>query len=192
MSDSPSLLHMGSGGMPRTFRYLGLGARGDTPGEWPGFGQALGFTLARKVVARQLEQLLAPLRTAPTPCAAQAAEAQLLARVETRAARLDLPEGCLVVPWQASHEQPWPDALSVLAVLTKVADPVWLRSRPACLRAGLERQALSLLVPPRHAALLRRRAQRTRRSRTQAARPAAARAAACTPAPSQPPAKEAP
>lgn len=161
MIEPASLLRMG-GNAPKLVRYAGLGGSVDAPSTWTAFGRPLGFTLALGEAEQELERLLAPLQQAGSPQARAAAEASLLAQVEGRAQALPLPDGCLVVPWKAFHARPWPDALSVLAVLAKVAAPVWLRARPACLQAGLERRALSLLVPPQHAVRLGLRPPRTR------------------------------
>ena len=76
------------------------------------------------------------------------AEARLHAHIERRATELPLPTGCLTIASKPQHPVLWHDALTVLAVLTKCADTVWLRDKLPSLAAALDLREVSLLVPP--------------------------------------------
>jgi len=76
------------------------------------------------------------------------AEARLHAHIERRATELPLPAGCLTIASKPQHPVLWHDALTVLAVLTKCADTVWLRDKLPSLAAALDLREVSLLVPP--------------------------------------------
>jgi hypothetical protein len=75
-------------------------------------------------------------------------ERHLQMLVNQRADALPLPEGCAVVPTAHAHPMPWPDPLAALAVLSKSTDTVWLRGKTPALVAAVQREAVSLLVPP--------------------------------------------
>ncbi len=72
----------------------------------------------------------------------------LQALVNQRADALPLPEGCAVVRAHQDHPVVWPDLLAALAVLSKSTDTVWLRSKAPTLAAAVQREAVSLLIPP--------------------------------------------
>ena len=74
--------------------------------------------------------------------------------IEARAQALPLPDGCLVVADDTGQSWASQDVLTVLAVLTKCSDSVWLRDKTPSLHAALDRGAASLLVPPRCAGRL--------------------------------------
>ena len=78
----------------------------------------------------------------------QANAARLHEHIERRAAELPLPTGCLTIASKPEHPVMWHDVLSVLAVLTKCADTVWLRDKLPSLAAALDLREVSLLVPP--------------------------------------------
>jgi len=76
----------------------------------------------------------------------------LIGLIEQRASELQLPDGAVVVPHLPGHPCPWPDLLSLIAIVTKSSAHVWLRSKePRLTRIG-EPRAVSLLVPPTFAA----------------------------------------
>lgn len=121
----------GTFGRPVLFE-LDAGFRGDTPG-------AVLRRMGRRPGAhpdRQLERLL-----------------------EARAAELPLPDGCVAIEPEYTHQPIWRDALTVLAVLTKCSGTVWLRAKQPMLGAALERRAVTLLVPPAFVGRLPERAE---------------------------------
>jgi hypothetical protein len=72
----------------------------------------------------------------------------LMQAINQCAAALPLPPGCAVIPSESSHVQVWTDVLTVLAVLSKCSDTVWLRDKTPSLTQALAVQGVSLLVPP--------------------------------------------
>lgn len=76
-----------------------------------------------------------------------AASAQLAALLDVRANALALPSGCAVLAVQASHRVIWSDPLSVLAVLAKCSDTLWLRDKSPSLISAFKRRQASLRVP---------------------------------------------
>ena len=76
-------------------------------------------------------------------------EQQLFGLINARADELPLPDGCVVTRRTEGEREIWTDALTVLAVLTKCSDVIWLRSKHPALQAAFERgAAATLLVPP--------------------------------------------
>jgi len=111
---------------------------------------ALRFELAGDCSADSLSQLLRSLGVTPK----RAAQAQLDALIDARAAELPLPPGCAVIACQPGHRVIWSDLLSVLAVLAKCSDTLWLRDKNPSLSSALSRRRVSLLVPARFVPLL--------------------------------------
>jgi hypothetical protein len=73
---------------------------------------------------------------------------QLTWLINQRAKELPLPEGCAVIKTHVSQPEIWTDALSVLAILTKCTDTIWLRSKSPSLVSARTKRTVSLLVPP--------------------------------------------
>jgi hypothetical protein len=107
-------------------------------------GLALRFALPDEVTGVSATSLLERLGHP----AGQSPEKTLLAHIEARAAALPLPDGCVVVEKVPGAATPWPDLLSVLAVLTKCSEAVWLRAKKPSLTSLTRRRAATLLVPP--------------------------------------------
>lgn len=80
------------------------------------------------------------------------AAAALEALINERALGADLPDGCLVLRPDPAHDVACADALTVLAILTKCSDCVWLRHKSPSLSRLERQQAVSLLLPPAFAA----------------------------------------
>lgn len=110
------------------------------------FGTVLRFALDADMKAETALAILRLLRTKP----GSDADSTLATLIEARAAELPLPDGVLVVPpgAQGIHRVLWPDLLSVIAVLSKCSDHVWLRAKNPSLSAALTRRSVSLFVPP--------------------------------------------
>ena len=68
--------------------------------------------------------------------------------IEKRAKELVLPDACVVIPTKVDRPCPWPDPLSILAVITKSSASIWLRSKTPRLSVLRKTRATSLLVPP--------------------------------------------
>ncbi len=111
---------------------------------------ALRFELASDCSTDSPSQLLRNLGITPK----RAAQAQLNALIDARAAELPLPPGCAVIASQPVHRVIWSDLLSVLAVLAKCSDTLWLRDKSPSLSSALNRRRVSLLVPARFVLLL--------------------------------------
>jgi len=77
------------------------------------------------------------------------APAQLEALIDVRARELPLPPGCAVIACQPAHRRIWTDPLSVLAILAKCSDTLWLRDKIPSLSSARARGRVSLLVPAR-------------------------------------------
>jgi hypothetical protein len=80
--------------------------------------------------------------------------AQLTELIDLRAKELPLPDGCVVIPHVETPKFVWKDPLTVLAVLSKCSDSVWLRAKSPLLHAALVRRQVTLLVPPHFASKL--------------------------------------
>ena len=154
---SPSLLHNMSAPPKTTVTWQGLsGLMGQPDPGGPGVcnlryapgggthGLALSFALPEEVTAVSAASLLERLRQP----AGASAEKTLLAHIEARAAVMPLPDGCVVVQKMPGAATPWPDLLSVLTVLTKCSEAVWLRAKKPLLTSLSRRRAATLLVPP--------------------------------------------
>lgn len=128
------------------------------------FGTPVRFALPEDFTAATPEAVLEALGVEPADDPAAALERLL----EARAAELPLPDGCLVVPTAQNHTVIWPDALSVLAVLAKFSDSLWLRAKTPSLASALVGRRTSLLVPPSFASALR---QGWKHKRTPESRP---------------------
>ena len=134
--------HRVSGGSGVT----GIGYRG-----YKTFGLAVRFALPADWKELPLRELV--LRVDPE-CRSRTRkhqEARILARIEEEARHLPLPDGCLVVPAKDSHLPAKAEACTVLAVLAKCTETVWLRDKAPSLTTALSRGAVSLLVPPEFA-----------------------------------------
>ena len=154
---SPALLHNMSAppkttvtwqGLSGLIGQLGPGGSGVcslkyTPGG-VAHGLALRFALPEDVTAVSAASLLELLGQP----AGTAAEKTLLALIEARAAALPLPDGCVVIQKVPGAAMPWPDLLSVLAILTKCSEAVWLRAKKPSLTSLTRRRSATLLVPP--------------------------------------------
>lgn len=108
---------------------------------------AIRFELPEELRGQAPEEILRAIGIDPGPDP----ERELLALVEERAARIPLPDACLVLPpgHRPSHAHlDWSDPLSALAVLAKCSDAVWLRDRPASLRAAHRNPVANLFLPP--------------------------------------------
>jgi len=111
---------------------------------------ALHFELGSNCTTNSPSQLLRSLGVTPK----RDAHAQLNALIDARAAELPLPPGCAVIACQPAHRVIWCDLLSVLAVLAKCSDTLWLRDKNPSLSSALSRRRVSLLVPARFVPLL--------------------------------------
>jgi hypothetical protein len=138
--------YAGLGGLSSVSGSGGTGRRGARPDDDRAFGASVNFRLDPEMTARTARGILQRLgaRTGPDP------DATLVALIERRAAELPLPDGCLVIPTHpgARHRLIWPDLLSVLAVLSKCSEHVWLRAKCPSLSAALSRRQATLFVPP--------------------------------------------
>jgi hypothetical protein len=79
---------------------------------------------------------------------AQAATRQLNALINQRAQAMPLPEGCAVIVPRPEHAVLFADLLSTLAIFSKCAESVWLRSKTPSLIAARGYKEVSLLIPP--------------------------------------------
>jgi hypothetical protein len=166
MSERANLLHNMSAPPKSVAKYTGLS--GLSPQNGPGgsgvgsggyeavplFGTPIRFDLDPELSGLSSRKLLS--RLAPDFAEhARADPAQRLAElVNQRASALPLPDGCVVISAHPSHRVLWKDPLTVLAILSKSTDCVWLRSKTPSLQAALRRNSVSLLVPPAFAARL--------------------------------------
>ncbi len=158
-ADSSPLLHNMSAPPKTVVKYAGL--EGLTKQSGPGgsgvtgikymnprvFGQAVRFLLPQVFFEQEPENILKLLRISHNSKFRNATE-QLTALINQRAKELPLPEGCAVIKTDATHTEIWTDALSVLAILTKCTDTIWLRSKTPSLAGARAKRTVSLLVPP--------------------------------------------
>jgi hypothetical protein len=159
MRDRTPLLHNMSAPPKTVVSFTGLGfrkpqqslkaalaAEAPKPDSGEDFGTVLHFTLDATMNARTPRAILRLLgaKHGSDP------DGTLAALIETRATELPLPGGLLVVPATAPgiHRVLWPDLLSVIAVLTKCSEHVWLRAKNPSLSAALSRRTVCLFVPP--------------------------------------------
>ena len=159
MQDYTSLLHNMSA-PPKTvvsFAGLGFGKPAQSPKaalahetavrtHAEDFGTVLTFALSADMSAKTARSILKLLQAKP----GSDPDNTLTTLIDARAAALPLPDGVLVVPPTARglHRVLWPDLLSVLAVLSKCSDHVWLRAKNPSVSAALSRRSVSLFVPP--------------------------------------------
>jgi hypothetical protein len=111
------------------------------------FGQVVRFLIPEEYFQQEPEKILELLRITYDSKSISASE-QLTALINQRAKELPLPEGCAVIKTHVSQPEIWTDALSVLAILTKCTDTIWLRSKSPSLVSGRTKRTVSLLVPP--------------------------------------------
>ena len=104
---------------------------------------ALRFELGNDCPTDSRSRLLRNLGIVPK----RTAQAQLDALIDARASELPLPAGCAVIACQSSHRVIWHDLLTVLAILAKCSDTLWLRDKSPSLSSALIRRRVSLLVP---------------------------------------------
>lgn len=130
----------------------GYGAEGASRGPERGlFGTPVRFVLPPDFVGKKPITILRRLGVKPSGDHEQ----QLLALINARADELPLPDGCVVIRRTETEREIWKDPLTVLAVLTKCSDVIWLRAKHPALQAAFERgSAATLLVPPQFAAHL--------------------------------------
>ena len=114
------------------------------------FGIPVQFVLAPNLALMTPAQILSALGEKPKADS----ERQLAALINARAQELPLPEGCAVISGLKDSRRIWEDPLSALAILSKCSDSVWLRSKNPAIHAALKRQMVTLLVPPKFAALI--------------------------------------
>ena len=130
----------------------GYGAQGAANGRGQGlFGTPVRFVLPPDLLGKKPITILRRLGVKPSGDHEQ----QLLALINARADELPLPDGCVVIRQTGTEREIWKDPLTVLAVLTKCSDVIWLRAKHPALQAAFERgSAATLLVPPQFAAHL--------------------------------------
>jgi len=160
--EGSALLHNMSTPPKTVVTYAGLGelaraAQQRNPSRAPAqisysgvFGMALRFELPRALRGQPPEAILKILEIAPQGEASR----QLAALINARANTLSLPDGCVVVAERPDARVLWDDPISVLAVLAKASASVWLRSKTPALHAAVQRQQVTLLVPPMFAKTL--------------------------------------
>ena len=158
-ADTCPLLHNMSSPPKTVVKYAGL--EGLTKQSGPGgsgvtgikymnprvFGQAVRFLLPKEFCEQEPENILKLLGISHNSKFSNATE-QLAALINQRAKELPLPEGCAVIKTDATQAEIWTDALSVLAILTKCTDTIWLRSKTPSLAGARTKRTVSLLVPP--------------------------------------------
>ena len=156
MRDQTALLHNMSAPPKSVMKYSGLGDLATNSGpSGTGitslkfnnkgvFGRAVPFVLPGEIEDQSPADILRYLEVEPT----RDPKRKLVTLINARANELTLPGACLVIPSHKSHKVIWKDALSVLAILAKCSDLIWLRTKEPSLKAALERRQVSLLVPP--------------------------------------------
>ena len=157
--DTSALLHNMSAPPKTLVKYSGL--EGLTQQAGPGgsgvtglkytnpsvFGQAVRFVIPPAYFGQEPESILKLLQISHDSKFTSATE-QLSALINQRAKKLPLPEGCAVIKTNGQEPEIWTDALSVLAILTKSTDTIWLRSKSPSLAGARNKRTVSLLVPP--------------------------------------------
>jgi hypothetical protein len=109
-----------------------------------GMSVALRFELAANVPTKSMSELLRHLNVKPE----RNMTAQLGVLIDARALELPLPDGCAVLACDSSHRVIWSDTLTVLTILSKCSDCLWLRHKNPSLASALSKRQVSLLVPP--------------------------------------------
>jgi len=164
--DRAALLHNMSAPPKTVVKYEGLSGLASTLG--PGgsgvcglkykgdgvFGTPVLFVLPGAFGGQSASAILRLLGLDVADTSEEQASRHLMQLINNRAHELPLPDGCAVIPCKKSHQSRWSDALSVLAIFAKCSDTVWLRSKSPSLNAAVQRQQLTLLVPPLFAHLL--------------------------------------
>ena len=150
MNEHCGLLHNMSAPPKTTVAYAGL-ARLSGTRDGPlsniaasTYGRPVAFALDKRFRGGTASEILRQLRKRP----GGDPDHKLEALLDARAAELPLPDGCVVIEYRAEHAPIWRDRLTVLAVLTKCSDNVWLRSKLPSPARALARRAVTLLVPP--------------------------------------------
>ena len=166
MDQHTSLLHNMSAPPKSEVRYAGLsslctkdgpGGSGVTQLNYKGerlFGMPVRFNLGSEWRGLKPFEVLVRLDVAFHEGFDTDPSKQLALMINQRANELPLPEGCAVIPVDSSHLILWNDALATLAILSKSTDTVWLRSKTPAIVRALQRESISLLVPPIFAARL--------------------------------------
>jgi len=112
------------------------------------YGMPVRFYLAPQFACLSPVGMLAVLRPNQQLVPGQDATKDLYSFINDHAQTLTLPDGCAVIQSDHAHSVVWDDPLSVLAILTKCTETVWLRSKSPSLFSGLKHTAVSLLIPP--------------------------------------------
>jgi hypothetical protein len=150
-----NLLHNMSAPSKSTVKYAGLRSlSGDDAQQSTAdyqFGTPVRFELAFPLAGPDAMSIMALIGVKPGSFKDKDPTKHLIALIEECAMKLPLPEGCAAIPVKASHQAVWTDVLTILAILTKSTDTVWLRSKTPSLAGAMQRTAVSLLVPPRFA-----------------------------------------
>jgi hypothetical protein len=118
------------------------------------FGTPVRFSLGSEWLGLKPVEVLYRLGVAIDLARGSDPSKQLALLINRRADQLPLPEGCAVIPADPSHNALWNDPLTALAILSKSTDTVWLRNKTPSLLGALQRESVSLLVPPRFASKL--------------------------------------
>jgi hypothetical protein len=160
MDDRAELLHNMSSPPKSVVKYSGLADISESAtasglfDEWTSglgvFGTPVFFVLPIDFRRRTAAGVLRELKVKPSINP----DRQLDDLINGRASDLPLPEGCVVIPFAQNHRLIWTDTLSVLAVLTKCSESVWLRAKSPALQAALVHRQATLLIPPQFAANL--------------------------------------
>jgi hypothetical protein len=166
MDHNSNLLHNMSAPPKSVVRFAGLlrFTTQDEPGGSPQPGQAsqggsmfgmpLRFNLDSEWLGISPIEMLTRLNLKSDEQHSANPSLQLSLLINTRANELPLPEGCAVIPVQSWHTILWSDPLTVLAILAKSTETVWLRSKTPSLIRAVQRESVSLLIPPGFAAKL--------------------------------------
>jgi hypothetical protein len=160
MDNNRNLLHNMSAPPKSAVRYAGLaglatqggpGGSGVTQLKYRGenlFGTPVRFSLGSEWLGLKPFEILDRLGVALGQAPGSDPSKELALLINQRAIELPLPEGCAVIPADPSHKALWNDPLAALAILSKSTDTVWLRSKTPSLLGALQRESVSLLVPP--------------------------------------------
>ena len=133
-----------------TVSYIGLGNLLEAPGKTrvsdrATYAGVVTFCLAGQRPPVDLPQLLTLAGISPKQ---RDPEKELICCIEARAKALDLPDGAAVADVTGADPVTLTDPVTVLAVLTKSSEAVWLREKTPRLSVLLERVEASLIVPP--------------------------------------------
>jgi hypothetical protein len=136
-----------------SFEGLGAGPESNAPSTRKLFGTPIYFGLSDEWLQLRARDFLDLIEERSKPRSRAADEARLYKLIEQRAETMPLPDGCVTTPcksyqrayWQRAY---WADPLTVLTILTKCTQTVWLRRKSPSLLAAIERRGVCLLVPP--------------------------------------------